>query len=152
MDRIVSKIKSYLDENGISARSAEMAIGVGNGTLSKPLLKGTSIKTDTLEKFLNTYKDFKITSDYVDEFRREEVFNDDSTPFNEKIEETNSYNNLDDTYKLNLLKEILGFDNSKLDRMLSNQERILELLDRQFIQENIKRIKEEIIKETTQKK
>jgi len=68
MDRIVSKLKSYLSDNSISARHAEIAIGVGNGTLSKPFLKGTSIKTDTLEKFLNTYSDFRIFDKEDDDF------------------------------------------------------------------------------------
>ncbi|QQV91537.1 transcriptional regulator [Winogradskyella phage Peternella_1] len=60
MDRIVSKLKDYLLSNGISSRQAELSIGVSNGTLSKPFLKGTSIKTDTLEKFLNHYVDFNL--------------------------------------------------------------------------------------------
>lgn len=71
MDRIVSNIKRYLIDNDIKASQAESAIGVSNGTLSKALSKGTSIKTDTLEKFLNTYKDFWIREnmgvDYINE-------------------------------------------------------------------------------------
>ena len=34
-----------------------MEIGVSNGTLSKPFNAKTTIKTNTLEKFLITYKD-----------------------------------------------------------------------------------------------
>mgnify|MGYP001053393839 CR=1 FL=1 len=57
MDRIVDKLKEYLDSNDISVSAAETAIGVSNGTLSKPIRNGTDIKTDTLEKFLNQYSD-----------------------------------------------------------------------------------------------
>jgi len=65
MDKFVSHIKTYLDENNIRVSKAESNIGVSNGTLSKPLSKGTSIKTDTLEKFLNFYNDFTLIKEPI---------------------------------------------------------------------------------------
>ncbi len=56
MSEIVARIKKYLDELGVKPSVAEVNIGVANGTLSKPFKKNTSIKTDTLEKFLIFYK------------------------------------------------------------------------------------------------
>lgn len=57
MKNIVEKLKEYLDFKGISVSAAEKEIGVANGTLSKPFKANTTIKTDTLEKFLNIYTD-----------------------------------------------------------------------------------------------
>ncbi|MBV7268410.1 hypothetical protein [Winogradskyella luteola] len=150
MDGIVSKIKTYIDNNQLTASAVERSIGVSNGTLSKALKKGTSINTATLEKFLNTYKDFKLTDNYNDDFSIDRNFNDESLSLNEKSDNKKlklAHSINDDTFKLNLLKEIFGFDNGKLDLILSNQEKILGLLDRQFIKDNIKRIREEIINE-----
>ncbi|KQT17689.1 peptidase S24 [Chryseobacterium sp. Leaf404] len=50
-------MKEYLDFKGVSVSVAEKEIGVANGTLSKPFKANTTIKTDTLEKFLNVYTD-----------------------------------------------------------------------------------------------
>lgn len=57
MNSIVTRIKEYLNAKGIKPSQAESAIGVSNGTLSKPFNNQTSIKTDTLEKFLKFYSD-----------------------------------------------------------------------------------------------
>ncbi|WP_185113207.1 MULTISPECIES: helix-turn-helix transcriptional regulator [unclassified Chryseobacterium] len=57
MKNIVEKLKEYLDFKGVSVSVAEKEIGVANGTLSKPFKANTTIKTDTLEKFLNVYTD-----------------------------------------------------------------------------------------------
>lgn len=50
-------MQDYLIYKDIRPAQAETAIGVSNGTLSKPFKNGTTIKTDTLEKFLNVYTD-----------------------------------------------------------------------------------------------
>jgi phage repressor protein C with HTH and peptisase S24 domain len=55
MNEIVTRLKEYLEYKNIKPSQAEAAIGVSNGTLSKPFNKGTSIKTDTLEKFLREF-------------------------------------------------------------------------------------------------
>lgn len=146
MDRIVSNIKKYLEKNSISARSAEIAIGVGNGTLSKPLSKGTSIKTDTLEKFLNTYEDFQLSSNYIDDFDKKDSLILENSQVNEK-ENNYEVEPKEIIQKINLLKELFGIDGSKLTKVISNQEKILELLERQVLQDNIKRIKEDIMKD-----
>ncbi|WP_185284939.1 S24 family peptidase [Elizabethkingia anophelis] len=57
MDSIVNRLKEYLSHKGISTSAAEMDINLSNGTLSKPFNAGTTIKTNTLEKFLSVYKD-----------------------------------------------------------------------------------------------
>lgn len=57
MDSIVNRLKEYLLYKGISPSVAETEINVSNGTLSKPFNSGTTIKTNTLEKFLESYKD-----------------------------------------------------------------------------------------------
>ncbi|HYD92318.1 MAG TPA: hypothetical protein VEA37_12625, partial [Flavobacterium sp.] len=57
MERIVSRIKEYLDYKSIKPASAEKSIEVSNGSLSKAFNNGTEIKTDTLEKFLDIYTD-----------------------------------------------------------------------------------------------
>ena len=57
MKTIVERIKEYLEFKGVSPSSAELKIAVSNGTLSKPFNSGTTIKTNTLEKFLNIYND-----------------------------------------------------------------------------------------------
>lgn len=54
---IIENIGKYLEFTGVSVSAAEKQIGVSNGTLSKPIRQGTAIKTDTLEKFLNTFTD-----------------------------------------------------------------------------------------------
>lgn len=63
MQSIVTRLKEYLDHIGVNTSSAEIAIGVSNGSLSKPFNKDTTIKTDTLEKFLKKYTD--ISSDWL---------------------------------------------------------------------------------------
>lgn len=63
MQSIVTRLKEYLDHIGVNTSSAEIAIGVSNGSLSKPFNKDTTIKTDTLEKFLIKYND--ISSDWL---------------------------------------------------------------------------------------
>lgn len=63
MQSIVTRLKEYLDHIGVNTSSAEIAIGVSNGSLSKPFNKDTTIKTDTLEKFLTKYTD--ISSDWL---------------------------------------------------------------------------------------
>lgn len=55
MSKIIEKLGEYLTAVGVSPSRAEVQIKASNGTLSKPLSKGTEIKTDTLEKFLNTF-------------------------------------------------------------------------------------------------
>ncbi|TDS50720.1 S24 family peptidase [Myroides indicus] len=57
MKSIVTKLKQYLEHKEIAISYAEKEIGVSNGTLSKPFKNNTTIKTDTLEKFLNKYSD-----------------------------------------------------------------------------------------------
>jgi len=57
MTTIVERLKQYLDSKGISVSSAEKESGISNGTLAKSFNSGTTIKTDTLEKFLNKYTD-----------------------------------------------------------------------------------------------
>lgn len=57
MNSIVFKIKQYLDHKGIATSAAEKEIGVSNGTLSKPFKANTTIKTNTLKKFLRKYND-----------------------------------------------------------------------------------------------
>lgn len=57
MDTVVERLKEYLSVKGITVSKAESMIKVSNGTLSKPFKKGTTIKTDTLEKFLNYFTD-----------------------------------------------------------------------------------------------
>lgn len=63
MKTIVEKLKEYLDNKGIAVSVAEKEIGLSNGSLSKPFNSGTTIKTDTLEKFLIHYAD--INSDWL---------------------------------------------------------------------------------------
>lgn len=57
MITIVERLKQYIDFKGIAVSSAERDIGVSNATLSKPFKSKTTIKTDTLEKFLIHYND-----------------------------------------------------------------------------------------------
>lgn len=57
MRNIVSKLNEYLQFKGISITSAEREIGLSHASLSKPIKANTTIKTDTLEKFLQTYSD-----------------------------------------------------------------------------------------------
>lgn len=57
MESIVARLKGYLEFKSISTSIAEKRIGVSNGTLSKPFNANTTIKTDTLEKFLKVYTD-----------------------------------------------------------------------------------------------
>lgn len=57
MKNIVEKLKEYLEFKNIAVSVAEKEIGLSNASLSKPFKGNTTIKTDTLEKFLKTYKD-----------------------------------------------------------------------------------------------
>lgn len=57
MRNIVSKLKEYLIFKGIGVSTAEREIGLSHASLSKPFNAGTTIKTDTLEKFLRVYND-----------------------------------------------------------------------------------------------
>ncbi|MEN5434132.1 S24 family peptidase [Sphingobacterium faecium] len=57
MHSIVTRIKEYLKEKDIAPSIAEREIGTSNGSLSKPFNANTTIKTDTLEKFLKKYSD-----------------------------------------------------------------------------------------------
>lgn len=57
MNTIVIRLKEYLEDINVKPSVAETLIGVANGTLSKPFKKETSIKTDTLEKFLFSYNE-----------------------------------------------------------------------------------------------
>ena len=66
MSRVVQKIGQYLDSKGISVSKAESMIGVSNGTLSKPIKQNKTIKTDTLESFLNVFKDLNPSSLFND--------------------------------------------------------------------------------------
>jgi hypothetical protein len=50
-------MKEYLDAKEISISRAEKEVGLSNASLSKPFNSNASIKTDTLEKFLKTYRD-----------------------------------------------------------------------------------------------
>ena len=54
---IIDRIEAYLNSKGIKVSAAEREIGLSNATLSKPFKNKTSIKTDTLEKFLNTFNE-----------------------------------------------------------------------------------------------
>lgn len=52
------RIKEYLEYKGIPVSQAEKACGVSNSSISKALKPGTTtMKSDTLEKFLSTYTD-----------------------------------------------------------------------------------------------
>lgn len=52
------RIEEYLDYKGIPVYQAEKACGVSNSSISKALKPGaTTMKSDTLEKFLSTYTD-----------------------------------------------------------------------------------------------
>lgn len=52
------RIKEYLDYKGIPVYQAEKSCGVSNSSISKALKPGaTTMKSDTLEKFLSTYTD-----------------------------------------------------------------------------------------------
>lgn len=55
MSNVIDRLKEYLDASDINITKAERTIGVSTGTLQKPISKGTEIKTDTLEKFLNGF-------------------------------------------------------------------------------------------------
>jgi len=57
MTSIVEKLKEYLDFKGLSVSFAEKEVGLSNGSLSKPFNAKTTIKTDTLEKFLIKYSE-----------------------------------------------------------------------------------------------
>lgn len=57
MTSIVEKLKEYLDFKGFSVSLAEKEVGLSNGSLSKPFNAKTTIKTDTLEKFLKKYSE-----------------------------------------------------------------------------------------------
>lgn len=57
MKSIVNRLKEYLDYKSISVSVAEKEINISNASLSKPFNNNTSIKTDTLEKFLKSYPD-----------------------------------------------------------------------------------------------
>lgn len=63
MKNIVTRLKEYLDFKGISVSVAEKTIGISNASLSKPFNNKTSIKTDTLESFLNSYSE--ISSEWL---------------------------------------------------------------------------------------
>ncbi|WP_298307168.1 helix-turn-helix transcriptional regulator [Flavobacterium sp.] len=54
---IIDRIEIYLNSKGINVSTAEREIGLSNASLSKPFKNKTSIKTDTLEKFLKKYND-----------------------------------------------------------------------------------------------
>lgn len=60
MNNIVRGLKEYLVSIDVKPSKAETMIGVSNGTLSKPFAKGTTIKTDTLEKFLSVFTDLNL--------------------------------------------------------------------------------------------
>jgi repressor LexA len=57
MDTIVQRLKTYLDFMGVNVSLAEKNVMLSNGSLSKPFNANTTIKTDTLEKFLTFYSD-----------------------------------------------------------------------------------------------
>lgn len=57
MRNIVEKLQEYLNFKNIPVAAAEREIGLSNASLSKPFKAKTTIKTDTLEKFLFTYND-----------------------------------------------------------------------------------------------
>lgn len=57
MNTIVERLKKYIDYKGVAVSVAEKNIGVSNSSLSKPFKFKTTIKTDTLEKFLIFYSD-----------------------------------------------------------------------------------------------
>lgn len=63
METIVMRLKKYLDFKGVSTSTAEKELTISNGSLSKPFNNGTTIKTDTLEKFLKYYLD--ISADWL---------------------------------------------------------------------------------------
>ena len=54
---IIKNIALYLKFKGLAVSFVEKEINVSNGTLSKPIANNKTIKTDTLEKFLNKYTD-----------------------------------------------------------------------------------------------
>lgn len=57
MKTIVNRLKEYLDYKSISVSIAEREINLSNASLAKPFNNNTSIKTETLEKFLFVYSD-----------------------------------------------------------------------------------------------
>lgn len=87
MKTIVERLKEYLDYKGVSPSFAEMEIGVSNGTLSKPFNAKTTIKTNTLEKFLITYKDINpgwLLTGEGSMVKNESVFLEKELPPNDK--------------------------------------------------------------------
>lgn len=57
MRNIVAKLEEYLHFKNIPVAAAEREVGLSNASLSKPFKAKTTIKTDTLEKFLFIYND-----------------------------------------------------------------------------------------------
>ncbi|MPM94891.1 hypothetical protein SDC9_142040 [bioreactor metagenome] len=57
MRNIVAKLEEYLHFKNIPVATAEREVGLSNASLSKPFKAKTTIKTDTLEKFLSAYND-----------------------------------------------------------------------------------------------
>lgn len=79
MKTIVNRLKEYLDYKSISVSVAEKEINISNASLSKPFKNNTSIKTDTLEKFLITYPE--ISPEWL-LTGKGSMLNEDSTPDN----------------------------------------------------------------------
>lgn len=63
MGNIVERLRLYLTFKDVSVSVAEQKIGISNASLSKPFNNNTTIKTDTLEKFLNIFDD--ISSEWL---------------------------------------------------------------------------------------
>jgi repressor LexA len=57
METIVERLRVYLEKTHVSVSNAEKLLNVSNGALSKPFNAKTTIKTDTLEKFLKHFTD-----------------------------------------------------------------------------------------------
>jgi phage repressor protein C with HTH and peptisase S24 domain len=63
METIVERLREYLERTRVTVSNAEKMLDISNGALSKPFKSKTTIKTDTLEKFLKYFTD--INADWL---------------------------------------------------------------------------------------
>lgn len=54
---IVERMKEYLDAKGILNAHAEKACGFSNGLIGNAIKNGTTLRSDSIEKFMAVYKD-----------------------------------------------------------------------------------------------
>ncbi len=58
--KTIDRIKSFIDEKGISLTAFDLAIEAGNGYIGKQIKRGGSIGSDILEKIVCAYPDINI--------------------------------------------------------------------------------------------